>query len=329
MKNGQIDDDDFEARLMEVQEMGGDPFFMMDDENDHDVPSVFEDDPNEESKREIQDERRMEIEAMGGDPFFMTDDDGDDEPTSLEAEEDLNEQMMAANIMAKLTMAGGSDDVGAPSILNIVEEQQQSKENDNNPIPQERLSSESIEDDIEAMGGDPFFMEDDNVEDEFDNFASAKEEENDQMIASDILSKLAMTGQGATNTIDSVMGQQNDNNNHPMMNSNVEAFEAKMVEIEAMGGDPFFMIDDDEDDGDETRDGEDEEDQIASDIMAKMALVGGSVGGVAAILNTVPAERRATDGLGPSPQFRSPKVVQDENWEWDGFVDEDAHLDFD
>ena len=45
------------------------------------------------------------------------------------------------------------------------------------------------------------------------------------------------------------------------------------------------------------------------------------------------SSRSVTDGKGPSPKLnipeKSPSDVNDSNWEWDGTVDEDAHLGLD
>jgi hypothetical protein len=101
---------------------------------------------------------------------------------------------------------------------------------------------------------------------------------------------------------------------------NDEMMAARMMEIEELGGDPFFMSEDDDDP--KSSDDEDVDDLlVSSEIMAKIAMAGG---GPTSILNVV-EERYATDGLGPSPIEREPEV-KDPGWEWDGTVDENAHM---
>ena len=46
--------------------------------------------------------------------------------------------------------------------------------------------------------------------------------------------------------------------------------------------------------------------------------------------NVVAEERRPTDGMGPTPRFDKAEKLEDPaDFEWDGIVNEDAHLDFD
>ena len=87
-------------------------------------------------------------------------------------------------------------------------------------------------------------------------------------------------------------------------------YEEQRQEIEAMGGDPFFLSD-----------GEDAGAQDET-FMTNLETPMGAGNPVAAGQE----ERYATDGKGPTP--RDPRKVEavDEEWEWDGIVDEDAHL---
>jgi hypothetical protein len=89
-----------------------------------------------------------------------------------------------------------------------------------------------------------------------------------------------------------------------------EEMAARMMELEAMGGDPFFMTGGDDDDAPDI-----------AEFMAKVAMAGSDD------TQNVVEKRFATDGLGPSPKFKEPLVVDEPGWEWDGTVDENAHLD--
>lgn len=104
----------------------------------------------------------------------------------------------------------------------------------------------------------------------------------------------------------------------------------RIAEIEEMGGDPFFFTMDD-DDEEETQEEEEEEEQAVMPSMSFMA----QVGVANAVVGGTPAQRCATDGLGPTPK-NTPDVAaataaekKEEGWEWDGSVDEDAHLGLD
>mmetsp|Transcript_4838 Transcript_4838/g.6855 ORF Transcript_4838/g.6855 Transcript_4838/m.6855 type:complete len:197 (+) Transcript_4838:261-851(+) len=115
-----------------------------------------------------------------------------------------------------------------------------------------------------------------------------------------------------------------------------ESFDDDIAEIEAMGGDPFFMDfgdDDDEEDKDNTSDpdGTEGDDIPASSILSDLAGMGA---GVMDVIGNV-EERYSTDGKGPTPKSQqrdfSPQfsAVEDNDWEWDGSVNEEAHFDFD
>lgn len=90
-------------------------------------------------------------------------------------------------------------------------------------------------------------------------------------------------------------------------------YESRREEIEAMGGDPFFLSDDDEDVVIK-----DEKDEPFSSNM-ETPMSGPDP--------TMEEDRFATDGKGPTPRDPPPKTeVVNEDWEWDGAIDEDAHM---
>jgi len=101
-----------------------------------------------------------------------------------------------------------------------------------------------------------------------------------------------------------------------------ETYDDRFSEIEAMGGDPFFM------------DEEEKSEEQVSDERVKMAesqdaatlLENSHLGALLAKAGA----RSATDGKGPTPKESNTVAIKEEpDWEWDGTVDEDAHLGFD
>eukprot|EP00521_Asterionellopsis_glacialis_P014468 CAMPEP_0195308404 /NCGR_PEP_ID=MMETSP0707-20130614/38208_1 /TAXON_ID=33640 /ORGANISM="Asterionellopsis glacialis, Strain CCMP134" /LENGTH=347 /DNA_ID=CAMNT_0040372671 /DNA_START=1 /DNA_END=1045 /DNA_ORIENTATION=- len=113
-----------------------------------------------------------------------------------------------------------------------------------------------------------------------------------------------------------------------------ESYDDDMEEIMAMGGDPSFMDsgeNEQEEEADSSSpDGTEGDSMPTSSILSSMAGMGG---GVMDVIGNVERDRYATDGKGPSPKNHQESsqfsAVQDDNWEWDGIVDEDAHFDFD
>jgi hypothetical protein len=106
--------------------------------------------------------------------------------------------------------------------------------------------------------------------------------------------------------------------------------EDRAAELEAMGGDPFFLMEDDDDNDDEKETGNDGTDDPSSPALTAEFLM------AAASLSTdSPVARFVTDGLGPSPKMKpasataDPEKREDDDWEWDGTINEDAHLDLD
>mmetsp|Transcript_20014 Transcript_20014/g.41230 ORF Transcript_20014/g.41230 Transcript_20014/m.41230 type:complete len:145 (-) Transcript_20014:81-515(-) len=83
-------------------------------------------------------------------------------------------------------------------------------------------------------------------------------------------------------------------------------------EIEAMGGDPFFL--------------DDEESKV------KMADKESAILPEKSVSDASPKKadkRSATDGMGPTPRKNDNPDKSDSAWEWDGTVDEEAHLGWD
>ncbi|KAG7339276.1 hypothetical protein IV203_024001 [Nitzschia inconspicua] len=110
-------------------------------------------------------------------------------------------------------------------------------------------------------------------------------------------------------------------------------FHNRAADLEAMGGDPFFLEDEEETNEENAmeqgnpsqRDAENEASILSAEfVMAAATLSAKS-----------PVNRFVTDGLGPcpkSPPQGSPAEASDEgngDWEWDGVVDDNAHMDID
>jgi hypothetical protein len=114
-----------------------------------------------------------------------------------------------------------------------------------------------------------------------------------------------------------------------------EHFTDRSAELESLGGDPFFLDDyndaedDPADDNDESSGSEERHDQemaavaVPSSLLAGLAMASG--GGVMDEIGKVEKKWSATDGKGPAPKPPPPPLPDD--WEWDGIVDENAHMD--
>lgn len=101
----------------------------------------------------------------------------------------------------------------------------------------------------------------------------------------------------------------------------------RLAELEAMGGDPFFLGDDpDVDDDTKKLPSLEEENEDSSTVLCAEFMVA-----AATLSAKSPVTRFVTDGLGPSPKSPPPPSgAEDEkldDWVWDGIVNEDAHLD--
>lgn len=88
-------------------------------------------------------------------------------------------------------------------------------------------------------------------------------------------------------------------------------YEDRREEIEALGGDPFFL-DEESEEREEVKD-----ETFATNLETPM---GGPD-------PTAEEERYATDGKGPTPRDpQKREAAVEDDWVWDGVVDEDAHL---
>ena len=97
-----------------------------------------------------------------------------------------------------------------------------------------------------------------------------------------------------------------------------EHFDVRSAEIEAMGGDPFFLTDDE---STENSDEEEIEDQPPS-LSSFDAMEGGILGSLG-IDSLAMSQWSTTNGMGPKPTEAQLVAVE----EWDGWEVEDAHFD--
>jgi hypothetical protein len=109
------------------------------------------------------------------------------------------------------------------------------------------------------------------------------------------------------------------------------SFESQLEEIEAMGGDPFFFTstnaDTDSAQSDATDSSVEDEQLVQSSFLSSSFL--NTIHPMDAV--SLVEKRYSTDGKGPTPskQSQDKKTVEELALEWDGTVDEDAHLGLD
>ncbi|KAI2495504.1 hypothetical protein MHU86_19000 [Fragilaria crotonensis] len=101
-------------------------------------------------------------------------------------------------------------------------------------------------------------------------------------------------------------------------------YSRELEEIEEMGGDPFFFTPPQEGDDDQTLDDQDEFVDATSVLSPSFLSAVDTVEAISAV-----EERYATDGKGPTPSKKASKFTDSLAFEWDGTVDEDAHLGLD
>lgn len=341
--------DDFGDRLAELQEAGGDAFFLQNDEKE----------ANDDSDNSGDDDERIaEIMATGGDPFFLMDETPANDPivgtssavSSSDAPDDVEDALSADSILAMMTM---SSSAGGDGVMDLV--QKSSMESEEMPVSLESFEKikapgkleESYDDRISEVveaGGDPFFLSKDEKEDlqhgsfgdrisEIEDmggdsfFLSDKKEETVEAtnneddgeenvaLSPDAFMAMALAAGGSGGVTDLIKGTpppaapsiaENSSYDNAIEAAggdasfrNAEDLDDQLSEIEAMGGDPFFLSDEDEDSTDDPS------------VPNETTMSGGGI--VDMIGQEVENEEDPNEGV----------------WEWDGIVDEEAHLGFD
>ena len=337
------DDDVYEDQMEEIIAMGGDPFFM--DSNSSDNKDSIEDFNTYLERKEAQEERIAEIEAAGGDPSFLLDDDFDynenERLTLMERQEEVrikespasnNESsrsnrkeespspMSASSIFGLIGSGGSPFDAGA---------EDDSTDSFDTP-PNDMNFDQSAA--IEAMGGDPFFLKMDDDKSLKDiNDPSNQDNDDDDPAALSALASMAMSSGGG---VMDLLGMSTGTANSPSPPP-ASSMDMTRAALEDMGGDPFFLDSVDDDTRSDFNDDNDGDDGTSdsSSVLSQMAFASGSdvVADILGRANRLKDGKQSNNDENiPSSKCRNDNNdddERDENWEWDGIVDEDAHLD--
>ena len=346
----QHDEDVYEDEMEEILELGGDPFFMVSEKeattNEQDNDDKIEDFNTYMEKLEAREERIAEIEAAGGDPFFLDDDndgDGDDMQRQFQQNKMVYDQQqrkrtekreVSDNVPSPLSASSIFSSIGGSSFGDGAE--------DDTYEDSSALDLRSAE--VEAMGGDPFFLNNDDDDDESDEFDEEFEDPSidqgsDDAAALSAFANMALSASGGG--VMDLLGKKNmsmggKQQQEPIQRNDMPSFSSSMdmkwAELESMGGDPFFLDDDDSDATEAFDDNEDEIITNPSSILSQMAFASGS-DAVSSILGrkSERMENKQEGSTLPNKNFRNDNDEEEENdgdnWEWDGIVDEEAHMD--
>ncbi len=296
-----------------------------------------------------------EIEAMGGDPFFLSGEYSDELRVDTDNVDlkNLSFEMLGEIATASSGFMNGIGGVRSLRSSNEVLKTQKMRQTENefnildamatDPsfLSQTFYTSDETQrqvDELLTLGGDPFFLSDNNdyrrdseTEDQAYEelmaiggdplFISVKDKDYHLMETTNTsptsygtkrtkdknLSQMEILSQIAALSIDEDAGFsavslfQSLGNIATDDQDGLPSDENILDEIEAIGGDPFFL----------------DQPEVPKTSMT--------------IAKTLPSNpsgmRYVTDGLGPTPQVESSITTEHEEWEWDGTVDEDAHID--
>ena len=267
----------------EMEETGGDPSFLLDDPLANGGDADF----GKTSQQELRDEEIAAILELGGDPSFLMDVVSPELPTSPFKKDD---QLSTDRVYtpqkfhvdpeeaAALEAAGGD-----PFFLPDIRESQPPTMDDSDEEEEGFDNSFDLVDELEAMGGDPSFLE------EAPAMSSPPPPSSSAFSARDLLSlgrdptilkhgppqpqpaidveeleamagdpsfldDIAEVGGDPSFLVGGNLGPaKNDQPYYTAMEG--ESFDSLRDEVEALGGDPFFLVDDDDDDDNEESDG--------------------------------------------------------------------------
>lgn len=314
--SNQKDRKTLEERTAETLDLGGDPFFLTNDD-DADKEEDNQNDTKEDNvglsaelmamamstgggvmgmihqekddsktiakeDSKTREEQEAEILEMGGDPFFFTNDDTDEENNQDSPEENV---VLSAEFLEMAMSASG----GVMAMMN--KKNEDSKE----AAKQDRQTREEQETDILEVGGDPFFLTNDDDKEK----TLPESLDTTSGLSAEFIAEAMSTGGGA-------MGILNQGNE--------VAMEENADKILEMGGDPSFLADND---------------SIsipAASLMETMTKLASMTDG----------EISQFEAIGGDPSFLLDDVndvsgsftENEDAKEWDGTVDEDAHLGF-
>ena len=260
--------------------------------------SFFMESSTDKDKPEVHansDERISQIEAMGGDPFFLSDDDVEDDDYSdtLDFDGDTKDQdnfsaEAALNMMAMSSALGGG-------VMDLIDPKD---EIEKNPVEKQTSQDSKVTsstslleakyDQVMEMGGDPFFLSDDDDDDGHDD-------ENDENVA------------------DGVKDQNDDDDDDDDGALTPEAFLAMAYSKVPNDDDDDLVQDDKDDDGALTP-----EAFLAMAYSKVPTKENGEIAGTSALSATMEDHNDDKDNDDNG----------DNGWEWDGSIDEDAHMGF-
>jgi hypothetical protein len=329
-------------RVNEIEEMGGDPFFLLDDEPQSGEQIDNMDDDGEVPPLELLAQMIMAVptnnaggatsllQSLGGSSTDLPpmDDDDDDDSSIVDEMDDVLRQVEAAggdaSFLSQPPASQGDDHEnpvdeilamgGDPFFLST-------NSDDDSGDMIDGDNEDSAFDEILAVGGDPFFLQDSEEAAAAASSSSSTTnkmkdnatpevldmDQDDSLSPMKMLSEIAalsasdIESGGAMNILQGI-GKDEDN-----LNDSPDSEADRLEEIEAMGGDPFFL------------DLPEEEDISKETAKSKESMPVDSI--------SLLSGRYVTDGQGPTPQIEDEKVSRDDNLEWDGTVDENAHFD--
>jgi hypothetical protein len=292
-------EDEFPDSLSELEALGGDPFFLQED----DVPPVV--------LSSSKGEQILEIEAMGGDPFFISDDDEEDDfNKEEEVEPDLSSESFIT-MMSMSTSGGGVMDMIGKGNKDSLSEPALSE-----PKKNEVRSFDEVTSDIESMGGDPFF-----ISDEEDVAFKLDEKDDEPALTPESLMAMAYSASSGGRVMD-LLGKANEDlissSSEEGKTGETSSLDNRISEIESMGGDSFFLSDDSVSKHNPSKP---EMSEIRP--MDEGALDIESMGGDPFFLSD-----GEDDNCELGDEAKGKEEKEEAGWEWDGAVDEEAHLGF-
>ena len=313
--------DDERISEEEILAIGGDPFFLPDDESK--AKATTEKNQQKRKQQPLLSSPRQQLlqtldtqyqelgnqyKAIGETISALKKEFGVVDTADTEGERKKNNNSQTASEILSNTAIGSAAGMPSSSLLGSLgmpeDEIEEEKE----------LTMEERKLEIEELGGDPFFLDDQaiDVKSEDDLPKSYENEDSSEKptAPSEALSRMAMAGgDGETPSILSFLQDYHSPSEDEEEGEKELSREERKLEIEELGGDPFFL-------------GEEGHDDAAA--MSNAVDRGQATG----TDNVVAEERRPTDGMGPTPRFDEAEPENSADFEWDGIVNEDAHLDF-
>jgi len=299
--------DDERISEEEILAMGGDPFFLPDDDESKAKETTEKNQqqpllslsPQQQQLLQTLDTQYQELgnqyKAIGETISALKKEFGVADTTERDTKKNNNSQT-ASEILSNMAIGSATAEMpsfGMLSSLNMLEDE----------VEEEReLTLEEQRLEIEEMGGDPFFLDDGSID--------VENEDSSENQPSEALMAMAGGGNGETPSIlGFLQNYQSSSEDEDKEGGKELSYEERKLEIEELGGDPFFL-------------GEEDDAAVTSNVADR---------GQATRTDTaVSEERRPTDGMGPTPRFDKQSEIEDPaDFEWDGIVNEDAHLDFD